>query len=636
MPCFRFKDYIKENTMSDRTHNIPENLPQSNSKISSVDNQSDASQVMQNNSNNSSSQSQIPAQDSSYTNQVYAQQSYSFNQDEPKEEAKKEEMKSTDISQSFSYVNDSYQADVASNNNGQNFNQEQSNAQNQAAMPQGDQNGTEQGINNVKSNQSQPQQPSPYQQALAQQQQRQAYYQQNANVLHQPRVDAVCHKKSFQENLGMHILMVAIISLCLMVPTVFFDMILDDRQSNQSYAISSMSKSWADEQKIGDPQIYVPVNTLVGYEKRVDGNVITSKNYQTQTAYINPEKSESKIHIISEKRYRGNYEATLYTANITQKAVFNLISSAELLHQLSEIEDISLDNATIGFSVEDSRGIDEIKNLKVNGKEVEALPARKFSGFEIPLKEIGYLDDDSMVTVEINYLLRGSQSFSFSGLGKISEISISGEGSVPSFIGNFLPREREVLDDQKSFTAFYYLNNMATGQSEVSLEKGYTKDISVVLKDESQSYILINRLLKYVLLFIAMTFVSVLAFEIVYSRLVSLVQYVVIGVALILFYMILLALSEHINFTLSYIVGSLLMASMIALYLKAVFQSKKYALAIFIMLLTMYSVLFAIVHIEAYALLVGTILLVMMLGVIMYITRHLNAKYNKGETNNLI
>ena len=163
---------------------------------------------------------------------------------------------------------------------------------------------------------------------------------------------------------------------------------------------------------------------------------------------------------------------------------------------------------------------------------------------------------------------------------------------------------------------------MSEGKFSFSESDSYQLSIA----DRSMSYTLIERLTKYVLLFISMTFVTVLAFEIVSKRMVSLVQYVVIGVALVLFYMVLLSLNEHINFTLSYIIAALLMSSMIALYLKAVLNSLRSALCMFLLLLAMYAVLFAIVHIQSYALLVGTILLVIMLAVVMFITRRLNER----------
>ena len=198
---------------------------------------------------------------------------------------------------------------------------------------------------------------------------------------------------------------------------------------------------------------------------------------------------------------------------------------------------------------------------------------------------------------------------------------------MPSFAGDFLPREREVDSSKLTFSANYYQNNLSTGHSKI-MEDDYSTDIkgfTIDLSDTSESYILIDRLTKYVLLVIAMTYVAVLAFEISAQRMVSLVQYVVIGAALILFYMVLLALSEHTSFTIAYLVAALLMSSMIALYLKAVLASKRDALCVFLLLLAIYAVLFAIVHIEAYALLVGTVLLVIMLGIIMFITRKLNA-----------
>ena len=237
-----------------------------------------------------------------------------------------------------------------------------------------------------------------------------------------------------------------------------------------------------------------------------------------------------------------------------------------------------------------------------------------------------------ILVVEAHFLVRGSQSLSYKPLAQVSELRLEGSGVVPSFAGDFLPREREVDATALTFSASYYQNNLSTGHaafSESTSSYSMYDGFEIGLSDTSESYVLIDRLTKYVLLFIAMTFVSVLAFELISQHMVSLVQYVVIGAALILFYMVLLSLSEHVSFTLSYVVAALLMSSMIGLYLKAVFASKRNALCVTALLLAMYAVLFAIVHIEAYALLVGTILLVIMLGIIMFVTRKLNTQSNQ-------
>ena len=272
------------------------------------------------------------------------------------------------------------------------------------------------------------------------------------------------------------------------------------------------------------------------------------------------------------------------------------------------------------------------------------------------------------MTVEAFYYVRGAQGMTYIPIAQDSRLTVEGTGVVPSFGGAFLPTDRYItgagfLDsaqiedlsfgdeltasanasgpesvpeggpaDQSKpyFKAYYAQNNLATGQAQIRTEdetfnmNSSSIEYRIDLADTSETYQLIERLTKYVLLFIAMTFVTILAFEIVMKRMVSLVQYVVIGAALILFYMVLLALSEHTTFVISYVTGALLMSGMIAAYLKAVLNSLRSALCVAVLLLAMYAVLFAIVHVQAYALLVGTVLLVIMLGIVMFITRRLN------------
>ena len=505
--------------------------------------------------------------------------------------------------------------------------------------------------------------------------------------------------------LGFHILMVAIISLLLLIPTIFFSLVLDDRKSNEYSAISSMVSAWGDEQILNDIELGISVEKFTSYERDADGNIISS-NYISQRMLVTPVHASNDIIVDTEKRYRGNYEASLYSLIVTQQARFDLQQVIQTLTNLNGIESVDRGGVFLLFTVSDTKGINEVKQLVINNKSFTPEPADKYNGFMVRLsmadvsailhgeelpqnrsdvfadvsdeelelepvpalrnsfdaeKEAASYDESTVavvgrnqlaetadhgfkgkdlglglkgetapagvMVVEATYLVRGSQKLTFNPLGQVSELAISGQGVVPSFAGDFLPREREVDSSKLTFSANYYQNNLSTGHSKI-MEDNYSTDLkgfAIDLSDTSESYILIDRLTKYVLLVIAMTYVAVLAFEISAQRMVSLVQYVVIGAALILFYMVLLALSEHTSFTIAYLVAALLMSSMIALYLKAVLASKRDALCVFLLLLAIYAVLFAIVHIEAYALLVGTVLLVIMLGIIMFITRKLNA-----------
>lgn len=431
--------------------------------------------------------------------------------------------------------------------------------------------------------------------------------------------------EKWYESLGAHILLVCIITLLLLIPASFFSWVLADRESNQHYAVESMTEAWGGEQFLADPELIISV--MVPSEIEVRGENSRGPRGVHENRFIRPKKSETVVKLSSEKRYKGNYEATLYTLDVTQSGFFDLEAGKALLESDSRVNLMDSDDLRIGFNVDDNKGIDEIKSIEINGRPYEAIPSDEFTGFEVLVPKID-IGANNRLNFKANFLVRGSQLFAFYPLSQVSELKITAEGAIPNFTGSFLPREREVNTKERTFTANYYQNNLSTGQAMVSSSVLSTSQshIRIELFDDADSYVLIARLTKYVLLFIAMTYVTVLAFEIASKRLVSLVQYVVIGVALILFYLVLLSFSEHFSFVFSYLVGAITLSLMISLYIKAVFDSKKHAICLFIMLLAMYAVLFAIVHIEAYALLVGTILLVIMLGVVMYITRHINRK----------
>lgn len=488
-------------------------------------------------------------------------------------------------------------------------------------------------------------------------------------------------KEKLSENLAFHILMVAVISLCLLIPTMFFEYVLNDRQYTEEMAIESIVTPWGEDQTLSDPIVVVPTPMLSKKYVNSDDETTVIESVETKNFYVYPDDANSQNKLSLEKRSRGNYVATLYKVNTEQKGSFDLRHAYESIMALSKVDHAGYDEIYLYFPVEYKRSIGEIAFVNINGKDFAVEPSSFDTGFMVTIspsevrkiingEPLGHtsnqdsnapalynsLDAKAVKANESNnavaqagekersnfsllrpgelryhakFEVRGSQRFAYMALGNQTFTNISGVGTVPSFAGNYLPTEHSIDEQALSFDAIYKQSNLASGRRQIELDEKFRfsdeNSYVITIADRSMSYILIERLTKYVLLFIAMTFVTVLAFEIVAKRTVSLVQYVVIGVALVLFYMVLLSLNEHTNFTISYIVAALLMSSMVALYLKAVLDSKRNAICVFLLLLAMYAVLFAIVHIQAYALLVGTILLVIMLGVVMFITRKLNA-----------
>ena len=421
------------------------------------------------------------------------------------------------------------------------------------------------------------------------------------------------------KSISIHILLIFVLSLLLLIPKLFFDFVLSDRQMMLDSALHSITDSWAHEQLIAPPVLAFKGQKTVFTDS-------DPKNWQKQdvTLFLLPEDVAVTAKLKGEERKRGIYNATLYRAQIDMKGSFDLGKLKESVRSLG-IESLRLVDSTplLYFFLSDAAGIEEVQKLEVNGQSLKAKPgAIKLSNLD---SFMAHFDDDLKETVhfDCSYTVRGSLSFAFRALADSAKLNVEGLNLNPGFKGRFLPSKREVQD--KTFTANYMLTSLASGYTDLYLDDipDFNNDIMIDIQDSSQHYTFIERLSKYALLFIGMTFVTILAFELVSGKLISLVQYVTVGAALLLFYLVLLSLSEHLSFTLSYTCAALLMSVLIALYMKAAFKSYKKGITVFLVLVALYIILYTIVNAQTYALLLGTGLLVLMLCIVMYITRHI-------------
>lgn len=425
---------------------------------------------------------------------------------------------------------------------------------------------------------------------------------------------------SLSKRLSIHILLIFILSLLLLIPKLFFDFVLADRQMMLDTALHSITDSWAHEQLIVPPVLAFKGQRTVFTDSEF--NVWQKKDV---TLFLLPDKVAVSADLKGEERKRGIYNATLYRAQVDMNGSFDLGKLKESVRSLG-IESLRFVDSVplMYFFLSDAAGIEGVQRLEVNGQLLKAKPgAIKFSNLDSFMVAF---DDDlkENVSFECSYTVRGSLSFAFRALADSAKLNVEGLNLNPGFKGRFLPSKREVQD--KTFTANYMLTSLASGYTDLYLDDipDFNNDIMIDIQDSSQHYTFIERLSKYALLFIGMTFVTILAFELVSGKLISLVQYVTVGAALLLFYLlVLLSLSEHLSFTLSYSCAAFLMSVLIALYMKAAFKSYKKGITVFLVLVALYIILYTIVNAQTYALLLGTGLLVLMLCIVMYITRHI-------------
>jgi inner membrane protein len=300
-----------------------------------------------------------------------------------------------------------------------------------------------------------------------------------------------------------------------------------------------------------------------------------------------------------------------------------------------DVTDLQRSNVTIGqpfllVSLSDSRGIKSISPLGSAesqtvfepGTQVNVLP----QGIHAPLTLAAL--QKAGLDAEFTLTLAGTSSLSLVPLGRSSELTLQSNWPHPNFLGNFLPDERKVTE--KGFSArwrsTWFANNInsAFHYDDEILGEDKLPTFSTSLIEPVDHYQLTERAVKYAVLFIGLTFMAFFLFETLTGLRVHPIQYLLVGAALVLFYLILLAFSEHFGFGTAYLLASIACSGLIAFYLSAVLRSRLRGALFAASLLMLYGVLYLLLQSEDNALVLGAGLLFAILAGIMLLTRKLD------------
>lgn len=417
-----------------------------------------------------------------------------------------------------------------------------------------------------------------------------------------------------KESIALRILIVGCLIVLLLIPLWMIHFLISERQGYRNEAVKEISKSWAGPQTIAGPLLTLVTN----HEKiKKDG---TKSLHPKRTFYL-PENLSIETKVIPEKRYRGIYSAIVYKTDLKIKGDFNFQNLRE------NFNDSSLLESYLSFNIDDPRGIQQNINLKWDDVLRSVNPGLKDknifkNGFH---SEVNLNKEKAVSSFEINLTLKGVDDLNFVPMGKNTEINVSSSWSNPSFVGNFLPAEREI--NENGFTASWRVNHF---NREFPQEwKNQTYD---VFKDKfgikffipADEYQQTMRSSKYGLLIIILTFVSFFLVEVFSGKAIHPIQYLLIGLALIIFYSMLLALSEYIIFQFSYLIAGSLVIGLITLYTKSIYKNRNIVLSISAMLISFYGFVYVLLQLQDYSLLLGNIALFLILAAIMFFTRKVN------------
>ena len=403
-------------------------------------------------------------------------------------------------------------------------------------------------------------------------------------------------KPAMSENkrLSLKLLIIVGISVLLLIPQFLIMNLVSERQSTRNEAKTELAKSWGMDQHIGGPAVVIPGNKEV------------------ETLYLFPETLEATGNIQSQTLKRGIFDFSVYNAPIKISGTFKCPKDL----RTRELSQKAKQKSFLFIGLGDLRGLSENVTVALNGVVSEVKPASSLS--DAPS------NSGLVCAFDLDNLLKGIDALYLAPVGNSNSITLSSDWGDPSFQGNFLPSHREVSDNGfKANWKVMALNReygqIATGTSYWgSLMSG--SELGVKLCIPVDQYQQTTRTVKYAILIIVLTFAVVFFVEIRRKVNIHIVQYILIGIALLLFYTLLLSFSEHLSFFISYLIAALMTIGLITTFMAAILKDKKTALVVGGLLTLLYIFIFVLLQLESYALLAGSLGLFVILAVTMYAT----------------
>lgn len=440
------------------------------------------------------------------------------------------------------------------------------------------------------------------------------------------------YANKLSQSLSIRTLIVVLLGMLMLIPLFMVEDVVQERGHYYRSVLHDVAATWGEKQTLTGPVLVVPyVEHFTSVDTITDPNgesrVVSKDIYNDHTAILLPKDLEIRSDLKEEHRQRGIYDALVYTANLSLTGHFD---HTPLLQSDEGERRILWDKAYVMIGISDTKAIDVASSFFWDNERTALEPGTRMTellptGFHAPLP--AETDNDSTHEFKLTMSLRGSDSLLFAPLGETTKVRMTSSWAHPSFQGNLLPNKREV--SEQGFNAEWNIPHLVRNYPqhwELTDKQNYRLQDFVVgasLYEPVSLYSQVNRAVKYGALFIGLTFLVFLAFEISLQRRLHVLQYVLVGVTLALFFLILLALAEQIGFLYAYLAAALTSSLLITLYVKAILRETWRTLLVFLLLAALYATLYLILQLEDYALLAGVALLLLATGGMMYVTRHL-------------
>ncbi len=411
---------------------------------------------------------------------------------------------------------------------------------------------------------------------------------------------------------------VGFLILVLLIPVFMVQSLIDERQDRRSAVVTEVSEKWGKDQIIAGPVLTIPYRK---YFVKQNGQ----RTYETRYAHFLPKRLDISGRLHPEIRYRGIYKVVLHNAKLTLGGHFDRPDFAAL--DIAE-QNVLWQRAFVSLGIADMKGIREGIALDAGQVKVAMAPGIETNDVlssGVSTRIPASVAHGRSVPFSLKIDLNGSDRIQFVPTGETTQVRLASSWKTPSFIGDFLPVDREV--NNEGFTAKWkvlHLNRNYPQSWTGSKHKILGSAFGVKLLVAADIYQQATRTAKYAALFIVLTFTTFFFAEIVARRRLHPIQYLLIGLALIVFYSLLIALSEHIRFSLAYLIASTAVIVLVTGYAKSALENNRLVALVGGVLIILYGYLYMILQLEDYALLMGSIGLFAALATVMYLTRKID------------
>lgn len=412
---------------------------------------------------------------------------------------------------------------------------------------------------------------------------------------------------------------IGFIVLALMIPLTMLKGLISERTIMRNQAYDTVAQGWGGRLTTGGPMIRVPFDVT---HKSKDGEITVTRHQLY--ALANDLDIEADIAEEAEPLHVGIYQVPVYQVRLKLRGSFD---GTALSNAADRSAAYRWDLARLRLPLSDVRSVRELSAARFGERELKFGPAEPgaYSAIEAPV-DLSVARTSSKVEFNIELKLAGSQAFSMMPLAAVTRVATKSTWPHPKFEGAFLPADREIAND--GFTARWQVLEVNRDYPQVWTDgdvddtKLQASAFGVELFQSVDVYQRNERAVKYALMFVALTFLSFYAWELLSGTAMHPMQYLFVGLALSTFYLLLIALSEHIAFATAYWLGAGALMALLGVYVSGALRSRKNGAVVAALMGSVYGLLYLLVLSESYSLLMGAIALFAVLAVVMLATRN--------------